>query len=64
MSTYCICSLGDGIGFKVQVADPAGGLRIVGVSTDEDIAKAWITADQQAAEPHPADGRCPMPHGR
>ena len=43
-------SLGDGTGFKVQVTDAAGGLRVVGVFSDEAMAKAWIAADQQAAE--------------
>jgi hypothetical protein len=50
MGTYRIGSLGDGMGFKVQVTDGAGGLRVVGVFPDEAMAKAWIAADQQAAE--------------
>jgi hypothetical protein len=43
---YCINTLGGGAGYKVQVADNAGGLRVVGVFSNEDDAKAWIEVDQ------------------
>jgi len=43
-------SLGDGTGFKVQVTDAAGSLRVAGVFSNEAVVKDWIVADQQAAE--------------
>jgi hypothetical protein len=46
MSMYCINTLGGGAGYKVQVEDTAGGLRVVGVFSNEDDAKAWIEVDQ------------------
>jgi hypothetical protein len=46
MSMYCINTLGGGAGYKVQVADTAGGLRVVGVFANKDDAKAWIEVDQ------------------
>jgi hypothetical protein len=49
MSTYRICSLGDGIGFKVQVTDASNSLRVVGIFADEAVARAWIMADRRAA---------------
>jgi len=48
--------LGGGAGFKVQVADPAGGLRVVGVFADEAGAEAWITRDQAAIRSTLMDG--------
>ncbi|MFL5288646.1 MAG: hypothetical protein ACJ8AW_48760 [Rhodopila sp.] len=63
MSMYRICSLGDGIGFKVQVTDGSGGLRVVGVFADEAVAKAWIIADQQEAGRDSAEDR-QSPHWR
>jgi hypothetical protein len=55
MSTYRIGCLGDGIGFKVQVTDASGDLRVVGVFSDEAVARAWIVADQEAAAQAPGD---------
>jgi hypothetical protein len=38
------------MGFKVQVTDAAGGLRVVGIFPDEAIAKAWFAADKAGGE--------------
>ncbi len=55
MSMYCINTLGGGAGYKVQVEDTAGGLRVVGVFFNEDDAKAWIEVDQAATRDPVAD---------
>jgi hypothetical protein len=52
---YCINTLGGGAGYKVQVADSAGGLRVVGVFSNEADARAWIAADQAANRAGRAD---------
>jgi hypothetical protein len=50
MSIYRIDPVGGSNGFKVHVADNAGGLRVVGVFSTEAIANAWIIADSSTAE--------------
>jgi hypothetical protein len=55
MSMYCINTLGGGAGYKVQVADTAGGLRVVGVFSNKDDAKAWIEVDQATSREPAAD---------
>jgi hypothetical protein len=47
MSIYRINPIGGGSGFKVHVADEAGGLRVVGVFLTEADAIAWIAADSR-----------------
>jgi hypothetical protein len=47
MSIYRINPIGGGSGFKVHVADEAGGLRVVGVFLTEADANAWIAADSR-----------------
>jgi hypothetical protein len=49
MSIYRINPVGGG-GFKVHVADDAGGLRVVGVFPTEADAGAWITVDKGVSE--------------
>jgi hypothetical protein len=51
MSVYRISPIAGGNGFKVHVADQAGGLRVVGVFPTETDAEAWITTDHQRPEP-------------
>jgi hypothetical protein len=45
MSIYRVNPMGGRDGFKVQVIDDAGGLRVVGVFLTEADADAWIAAD-------------------
>ncbi len=54
---YRINALGGGAGYKVQVADTAGGLRVVGVFSNEADARAWIAADQATTRAGTADAR-------
>ena len=51
MSTYRVNPVGRSGGFKVQVIDSTGGLRVVGVFPTEDDANAWIDADSRMAQP-------------
>jgi hypothetical protein len=50
MRTYRINLIGGGGGFKVDVADNAGGLRVVGIFVTEADASDWIEADSRMAE--------------
>jgi hypothetical protein len=45
MNIYRINPIGGSSGFKVHVADEAGGLRVVGVFPSETDAQAWIASD-------------------
>ena len=49
MSIYRIKPIAGGNGFKVNVSDDAGGLRVVGIFYSENAAAAWITADRGEA---------------
>ncbi len=49
---YRINALGGGAGYKVQVADTAGGLRVVGVFSNEADARAWIADARRYAAPN------------
>jgi hypothetical protein len=51
MPIYHINPIAGGNGFKVHVADEAGGLRVVGVFLTETDAEAWITTDRRRPEP-------------
>ncbi len=62
MSIYRIDPVGGGRGFKVQVADAAGGLRVVGVFLTVADADEWIAADSGRTE-QPAAGRAPLDAG-
>jgi hypothetical protein len=50
MDIYRINPVGGGIGFKVDVADETGGLRVVGVFSSEADAQAWIATDRQQTD--------------
>ena len=56
MSIYRVNPIGGGGGFKVHVTDNAGGLRVVGVFSTEDDAKAWIAADSHSVASRERDG--------
>ena len=45
MSVYRVDPISGSGGFKVQIADDAGGVRVVGVFLTEAEAAAWIAAD-------------------
>jgi hypothetical protein len=51
MNIYRVNPIGGGSGFKVHVADEAGGLRVVGVFLTEADANAWIAADSRVIRP-------------
>jgi hypothetical protein len=51
MSTYRINQICGSNGYKVNVMDDAGSLRVVGVFFTENAARAWIMADRRAPEP-------------
>ncbi len=63
MSIYRIDPVGGGRGFKVQVADAAGGLRVVGVFLTVADADAWIAVDSSRTK-QPAEGHAPLVSGR
>ena len=46
MSIYRINPITGSSGFKVNVSDDAGGMRVVGVFTSENAAAAWINVDR------------------
>jgi hypothetical protein len=50
MSIYRVNPVGGSTGFKVHVADDAGGRRVVGVFPTEADANAWITVDSRIIE--------------
>jgi hypothetical protein len=50
MRTYRIKPLGGGTGLKVDVADAAGGLRVVGIFLSETDAEAWIANDRRLTD--------------
>jgi hypothetical protein len=54
MSIYRINPIVGSNGFKVHVADEAGGLRVVGVFLTETDAEAWIAVDR--GQPEGDDG--------
>jgi hypothetical protein len=47
MNIYRINPVGGGLGFKVDVADETGGLRVVGIFSSESDAQAWIATDRR-----------------
>jgi hypothetical protein len=47
MDIYRINPVGGGIGFKVDVADETGRLRVVGIFPSEADAHAWIATDRR-----------------
>jgi hypothetical protein len=47
MNIYRINPVGGGLGFKVDVADETGGLRVVGIFFSEADAQAWIATDRR-----------------
>jgi hypothetical protein len=55
MSIYMINPIGGGSGFKVNVSDGGGGVRVVGIFSSETAAAAWITVDRGTAERKKAD---------
>ncbi len=55
MSTYRINPVGGSAGFKVNILDEAGGLRVVGVFPTEAVANAWIAIDSRMADPTDVD---------
>jgi hypothetical protein len=46
MEIYRINPIGGGIGFKVDVADKTGRLRVVGIFLTQADAQAWIATDR------------------
>ena len=50
MSIYRINPIGGGSGFKVNVSDKTGGLRVIGIFSSETAAAAWISADRDTAK--------------
>jgi hypothetical protein len=55
MNVYCINPVGSG--FKVQVADQADRLRVVGIFSTEIDAEAWIAVDRGRCTPPAGDAR-------
>jgi hypothetical protein len=55
MSIYRVNPVGSG-GFKVDVVEESGGLRVVGVFLTEADANVWIAADQNGARSLDDDG--------
>jgi hypothetical protein len=50
MDIYRIKPVGGGIGFKVDVADETGGLRVVGILPSKADAQAWIATDRRQTD--------------
>jgi hypothetical protein len=48
MNVYCINPISSGNGFKVQIADQADRLRVVGIFLTTLDAEEWIAADRQS----------------
>jgi hypothetical protein len=46
MSIYRVSPIGGGSGFKVHVADDAGGVRVIGIFPTATNAEAWIATDR------------------
>jgi hypothetical protein len=55
MSIYRINPIGGGNGFKVHVADEAGGLRVVGIFFSETDAEVWIATDRNQSKRNDGD---------